>query len=185
MMKANLLFLKKSLFPKLNSLTGFTLAELMVASLVLVTILVGLLASYVTCFDFNETSRNLTTALNAAQLKLDEMRDHSFSLICTDFNNTTFTVDDMPAGESRGTIYVFIDALPTGLNPDCSSFGSNCPCSDYDILRVVISVCWRQKSGRVIGEDKDLDGVLDIGEDKNGNSIIDSPAQVVSYLTAD
>lgn len=166
---------------RLSNENGFTLSEIMVAALVLVTILVGLLASYVTCLDFNETTRNTTLALNAAQQKLEEMKDYSFSLLCTDYNSTTFTLDVMPTGESQGRVYVFVDSSPTGLN-SCSG-AYDCTC-DYDTLRVVISVCWRQKSGRVMGEDKDLDGVLDTGEDKNNNSVIDSPAMLTSYLTA-
>lgn len=166
---------------KIKNKSGFTLAELMVASLVLVTILVGLLASFVTCLDLNETSRNLTTALDAAQQKLAEIKDYSFSLACSDYSDANkykfFTLTDMPAGESKGVVYPYVDS---GLN-SCTVY--NCSC-DYDVLRVVISVCWRQKSGRVIGEDKDLDGVLDIGEDKNGNNQIDSPAQIVTFLTA-
>ncbi len=169
---------------KIKCKTGFTLAELMVASLVLVTILVGLLASFVTCLDLNETSRNLTTALDAAQQKLAEIREHSFGDACSYYNGRSVDddgnpddVDDMPPGESRRIVYVYVDP---GVN-SCSTY--NCTC-DYDVLRIVISVCWRQKSGRIIGEDKDLDGVLDLGEDKNGNNQIDSPAQIVTFLTA-
>ncbi|MEW6009170.1 MAG: hypothetical protein AB1629_06020 [Candidatus Omnitrophota bacterium] len=169
---------------KLSNNYGFTLAELMVASLVLVTILVGLLASFVTCLDLNETSRNLTTALDAAQQKVAEIREHSFSDVCayyngrsTDSDGNPDDLDDMPAGESRRIVYVYVDS---GLN-SCTTY--NCTC-DYKILRIIISVCFRQKSGRVIGEDKNLNGVLDAGEDKNANNQIDSPAQIVTFLTA-
>ncbi|MBU2541035.1 MAG: hypothetical protein KJ593_03940 [Candidatus Omnitrophica bacterium] len=164
---------------KLDSCSGFTLAELMIAALVLVTVLVGLLASYVACLDLNETNSNMTLALNAAQEKLAEIRDYSFSNICTDFNNTTFNLDGiMPTGESMAMIYTYVDS---DFN-SCSTY--NCSC-DYDVIRVVISVCWRQKSGRVIGEDKDLDGIIDTDEDVNNNGQIDSPAQIVTFLTAE
>lgn len=186
MMKSKVLFLKKSSLYKLNSLTGFTLAELMVAALILITILVGLLASYVTCFDLNETSKNFTLAMDAINQKMAEVSDYSFSNICSNFgiSNSTFTLSDsdfqlMPAGDSRGNIYVY----PYTTSSISSACASGCTC-DYTMLRVVISVCWRQKSGRVIGEDKDLDGVLDSGEDTNGNNQIDSPAQLVTFLTA-
>jgi len=168
---------------KMRSLTGFTLSELMIAALVLVTILVGLLASYVTCFDLNETNRNTTSALNAAQEKMAEIRNWNFDTVCSDFNtdpDNKFTVFGMPAGESMGVVYAYVD---TEYNT-CPG-GFNCTCN-YDILRVVISVCWRQKGGRVIGEDTNLDGVLDVGagEDTNGNGQIDSPVQLISFVTS-
>lgn len=174
---------KKLSIIKLKSQQGFTLAELMVAALILVTILVGLLASYVTCFDLNETSKNTTLAVDAAQQKMAQVSDYSFANACSNFNNTNFTLADsdlalMPAGESRGKIYVY---AYTGSSTSNSC--ADCTC-DYDMLRVVVSVCWRQKSGRVIGEDKDLDGILDAGEDTNGNGKIDSPVQLVAFLTA-
>ena len=167
----------------LRSKTGFTLAELMVAALILITILVGLLASYVTCFDLNETSKNVTLAMDAINQKMAEVSDYSFSNICSQFNNGNFTLADadialMPAGDSWGKIYVY-PYTGSAITSSCA----DCTC-DYDMLRVVISVCWRQKSGRVIGEDKDLDGVLDAGEDTNANGQIDSPAQLVTFFTA-
>ena len=166
---------------------GFTLAELMIAALILVVILVGLLATFVTCFELNETNRNKALALYAAQEEMAKIRNYDFDNACDDFainatpsgTNSTFTVTDMPAGESSGVIYAYVD---TEYNT-CPG-GFDCTC-DYDILRVVISVCWRQKSGRVIGEDTDLDGVLDTGEDANINGQIDSPVQLVTLLTAE
>jgi hypothetical protein len=34
----------------------------------------------------------------------------------------------------------------------------------------------------VYGEDKDLDGVLDAGEDLNGNGKLDAPVQIVDRI---
>jgi prepilin-type N-terminal cleavage/methylation domain-containing protein len=165
---------------------GFTLAEIMIASLVLVIILVGLLASYVACFDLNETSKNVTLAMNAAQAKMAEITDYSFANACSDYNATTFTVSDMP--DSRGVIYIYPYSSYT-TNSSCN----NCTSCDYKMLRVVISVSWRQKSGRIIGEDNGgvpyiaanaLNGALNTGEDTNSNGKIDSPVQLVAFLTA-
>jgi hypothetical protein len=52
-----------------------------------------------------------------------------------------------------------------------------------DLLEITISVCWRQ-GGRVMGEDTDLDGNLDAGEDKSSplNGIIDSPVELVTRV---
>ncbi len=169
--------LRKSI--KLNSQTAFTLPELMIAALVLVTVLVGLLAAYVACFELNETNSNITLALNAAQEKMAEIRDYSFSNVCNDFHNSNFNLDGiMPTGESMAKVYTYVD---DDFN-SCSHYTCSC---DYDVIRVVISVCWRQKSGRIIGEDKDLDGILDTDEDLNNNGQIDSSVQLVTFLTAE
>ncbi len=49
------------------------------------------------------------------------------------------------------------------------------------LAQITVSYCWRQKNGLFVGEDVDLDGNLDPGEDTNGNGIIDSPVQLVTY----
>ncbi|MBI5554451.1 MAG: prepilin-type N-terminal cleavage/methylation domain-containing protein [Elusimicrobia bacterium] len=54
----------------------------------------------------------------------------------------------------------------------------------YDrLLEVVITVCWRAKDGRIIGEDTNLNGVLDAGEDMNANSELDSPVKFRGFIT--
>jgi len=50
-----------------------------------------------------------------------------------------------------------------------------------ELLEVTVSVCWQQVL-RVIGEDKNLNGVLDAGEDTNGNGKIDSSVQLVTRI---
>jgi len=143
---------------------GFTLIEVMIAAAILAIVLCGLLVTYIRCFELISTSRNLTFAVNAAQRKIEEMRDYTFSQIYTDYNNQNFTVDEIGAGNSRGVIYV-----------------DN---SDPVLLKVTISVCWRQQGSRIIGEDLNLNGILDPGEDLNGNNMIDSPAQLVTLIAA-
>ena len=53
---------------------------------------------------------------------------------------------------------------------------------DLRTLLVTVSFSWKESNGRVIGEDKNINGDLDAGEDLNGNFIIDSPVQIVSYI---
>ena len=143
---------------------GFTLVEVMLAAAFLIIVLSGMLATYISCFELITTVRNLTFAVNSAQGKIEEIRDYSFSSTFDDYNNTTFTVDEIPAGNSRGVVYL-----------------DN---SDPDLLVLTVSVCWRQRANRIIGEDLNLNGTLDAGEDTNGNNIIDSPAQLVTLVTA-
>lgn len=142
---------------------GFTLIEVMIAAAILAIVICGILATYISCFELISTSRNFTFAVNAAQRKIEEIRDYNFSQIYPDYNNQSFTVGEMSAGDSLGIVYVD-DASP-------------------DLLEVTISVCWRQRQNRIIGEDLNLDGVLGPGEDANGNNMIDSPVQLVTLIT--
>lgn len=142
------------------SLAGFTLLEIMIATAVLVIALTAILASYIACFELIAISKNLSLAMNACQAKIEEIRDFAFTQIPTFYNNYTFEVAQMPAGSSKGV--VLVDS------------------SDPDLLQVTVTVCWRQPNGRVIGEDKNLNGILDASE---GSGTIDSPAQLVTLIT--
>ena len=129
----------------------------------MVTAVVGIYAGYVSCFELAETSKNLTRFVNAAQRKMEEIKSSSFGSISS--YNGSFIPDYLPdyvSGDSRG--FVNVDSTNASL------------------LEVTVSVCWRQRSGRVVGEDRDLDGVIDSGEDVAGDGIIDSPAQLVTKI---
>ena len=54
--------------------------------------------------------------------------------------------------------------------------------SNPDLLHVSVVFCWKQPNGRVLGEDKDLDGQLDVGEDMNSNGRLDSIVQIETYI---
>jgi len=55
--------------------------------------------------------------------------------------------------------------------------------SGYErLFKIKITCSWQEREGRVIGEDKNLNGQLDTGEDTNGNGELDSPLQIVSYI---
>lgn len=150
------------MFQKEKSHKGLTLIEVALGAVILVMVLVSIISVYITCLELVTTSRNMTFAVNAAQAKMEEIRDHNFYKIYADYNNQTFTITEMPAGTSKGVIYV------DKSNPD--------------LLKITISVCWRDRR-RTIGEDLNFNGVLNTGEDRNGNGIIDSTVQVVSLIT--
>lgn len=135
-----------------RSLKGFTLIEVLVAVGILVIILAGLLLSYTSCFILNETTRNLTFAMNAAQNVLEEIREHTFSRIYRDYNRRTFEVPQIPPGNSRGLVEV------DNSNPD--------------LLRITITVCWRQSGGRIIGGDRNL------------NPLSSSPVRLVTLMAS-
>ena len=137
--------------------SGFTLMELMIAVVILMVALTGLIATYVSCFDLNETARNLNYAMIAAQEKIEEIRNANFNDIMG-YNNATFQISDfypvgtspIASGDSKGLVTV------VQVNPN--------------LLKVTIKVCWKQRGGRVIGGDSNLN--------PNDNS----PAQLVTLI---
>lgn len=139
---------------------GFTLAELMVATLILAVVLVGLLASYVACLELTDLAKNTSTAINIAQSKLEEIKNVSYAQIKNDYDRVAFNITGLVG---KGVSYV------DDTNPE--------------LLQVTVVVCWKQQNGRIIGEDTNLNGQLDAGEDKPPvNNILDSVGQVVTYI---
>ncbi len=145
---------KRSTFSK-----GFSLAEILIAIIILIVAISSILMTYIACFVLIDTVKNVNIATTAAQGLIEEMRSTPFTQIYDNYNGLVFTLNDIP--QSRGIIYV------DDTNPE--------------LLQVTVSVCWKHRN-RVIGEDRDLDGVLDSGEDANSNGIIDSPVQLKTRI---
>lgn len=155
--------------------SGFTLIELMIGAAIMIIALVGLLATYTGSFRLNETAGNLTIAINIGQEKLEEIRNHSFDSIVTDYSS----------GGSPGGTFNPSPLDGSGII-DIIDDGSDDPehVTSSDLLQITITISWRQKANRVIGEDADLNGTWDLAsEDANGNGQFDSPAQVVTLIS--
>lgn len=144
---------------RFRSKKGVTLVEMLLAAAILAYTVCGMLALYAGCFDLISTSKNTSIAINAAQGLMEEIRNAPFPQIIDDYDNINFTVNTMPS--NRGVVYV--------------------DDTDPELLRITISVCWNQRN-RIIGEDRNLNGVLEAGEDANSNSVIDSPVQLVTLV---
>jgi prepilin-type N-terminal cleavage/methylation domain-containing protein len=68
---------------------GFTLLELMVAVAILLLVIIGLLATFVSCMLLNQANNNLVIATNDAQYVLEQIRGEAYSEIkgyMRDFN---------------------------------------------------------------------------------------------------
>jgi len=146
-------------FFRKNRARGFTLVEVLISAAILAFTICAILATYISCFVLIATSKNINIATNAAFGLIEEMRATPFTQIIDDYNGLKFTLNDIP--ESMGIVYVD-DANP-------------------ELLEVTVSVCWQQGL-RVIGEDANLNGILDYGEDVNNNNIIDSTVQLVTRI---
>ena len=136
--------------------------ELMIAVGVLIVALVGLLGVFAHMISLNENSGKLTLAVAACQAKLEEMRNSDFSNLYTTYNGTNFNPPGFSSGEAKGAISI------NNSNPN--------------LLQVFVSVSWRTRANRVVGEDKNLNGVLNTGEDSNANGRLDSPGQIATLM---
>lgn len=146
---------------KIRDKKGFSLVEVILATAILAFALVGILGTYVTCLVLITTSQNVNSATNAAQGIIEEIRSTPFPQIIDSYNGLVFTVNDING--SVGVVYVD-DTI------------------DPEFLDITVSVCWRQ-GNRVIGEDSNLNGTLDPGEDTMVvNGIIDSTVELKTQV---
>ncbi len=142
-----------------RSQMGLTLPELLLASVIMILAFAGILISYLRCLELSEISRNSSIAIQAVESRMERIRNTAFAQIKPTYHNVIFSV---PAINGMGVSYV------DDSNPQ--------------LLKVTVTYCWRQSNGRIVGEDTNLNGVLNNGEDRNGNGILDSLAQAVTYI---
>jgi len=155
----------RSSFKKGKDINAFSFIELMFSSVILLIILTGLMYTYIACFELNEFSRNLTLANNALQAELESIRETPFDSL-TGLDGNIFSLNGFAVDEAIGVVDVYDYAY-----------------SDLKGIRLV--ACWRQKANRVIGEDINLDGVLQPEEDVagDGDGILDSPAEIITLIS--
>jgi prepilin-type N-terminal cleavage/methylation domain-containing protein len=142
---------------RLNNLKnnqGFSLPEVLVSTMLLAVILTSVMVVLVRTMELNEIAANMAEATVAAKNKVTAMENTSFSQVYSTYNNISFAISGL---NGRGITYV------DNSNPE--------------LLTINTVVCWKQSNGRLFGEDADLDGVLDAGEDANGNGKIDSTVE--------
>ena len=136
---------------------GLTLVELLIAAVILIVAFTGVLLTYIKCVELSELSKNASIALSAAKNRLENIKNTPFNQIFANYNNVSFN--------------------PVGLTGKGVSYVDN---SNPDLLKVTISVSWRQSNGRIIGEDKNLNGTREAGE--GADAQLDSPVEIVSNI---
>jgi type II secretory pathway pseudopilin PulG len=158
-----------------------TLVEVLVASAIFAFCLSGLLLTYMNMFILTDISRDTTIANNVLQAKLEAARTVDFGTIsswCNSNNgfavvNNDFLFGGNPIVIGKGNITSSSVADPF----------TNITYPDLLKVRVVISFKSRT---RVIGEDQNLNGILDTGEDDsrypNGAGQLDSPIEGVILI---
>ena len=147
-----------------QSKQGFTLAEVLVSTGILTVIIIGLIKILIYCSLLADMSANITITMREAQNKLEEIQNSDYSSITTNYasGGTPGNTFNLSQGTGKGVIYM--DA------------------SNPDLLKIEIDVSWKNKDGRVIGEDSNLNGVINTGEDLNSNGQLDSMAKIITLL---
>ncbi len=144
---------------KKKNIDGLTLVELTFAAVLMILTFVGVLSTYIQCSNLTEISRESSTAMLAAKSRMEEIRNSTFAGL--DGFHNTFVLD---SGGIDGSVVSYVDLTSTRVK------------------QITISVSYVMKNGRIIGEDTNLDGDLDAGEDQNANGRIDSPIQLITSV---
>ncbi|HOY09200.1 MAG TPA: hypothetical protein PLB05_03890 [Candidatus Omnitrophota bacterium] len=155
---------RKSGRARLHDNRGISLLEILICAGILVIILTGMFRLFIYSAELNDMSRNVTVVMSEVQGRMEAIRNHNFNLITTDYIFGGTPGDTFNLSQVTGIGVITMDASNTKL------------------LKIRIVACWRNQNGRVIGEDKNLNGTLDAGEDLDGNGLIDSPAVIESYV---
>jgi len=148
--------------PKFKLARGFTLVEILVTAAILAFSLCGLLASYTNMFLLADLVQGFTLTTNTIQAKMEEIKKTNFDSLLS-LNKATFDLGGFASSDGKGVIEVTNTAYS-------------------DLRRVRIIACFRIH-GRIIGEDKNLDGNLSQGEDTLiSNGRLDSPLELITLI---
>ncbi len=144
-----------------RNINGFTLVEVLLAVSILAFCLCGILITYMNMFVLSDLTRNFTKVSNGLQLKLEEIKRTSFAGLSA-LNGTRFELNGFASSDAEGAVEV-----------------SDTAYSDLRRVRVIVSF---RSHNRIIGEDTNLNGILNAQEDSNGNGRLDSPLELVSLI---
>ena len=130
-----------------------------------------------------DLSRDLTVASNAAQAKMEEIKKTTF----TSLDASLCDVCNCPASGFRNgcvfNVMGFSNSDAKGRIEITDLILRNPATETLKEVRVVISF---KSRGRVIGEDQNLNGKWDAGEDKIGTGYaagrLDSPVELISLI---
>ena len=162
------------------SLTGFTLVEVLIASVILLIGIVAMLGAYIGDVTLNEHARNLTWALNDAHRVMERLRQQNTGSGCTTPSATAptgFASWDAWLNDASATGGGGKSVQPTPTTNELITVTS----SGTDPLTLTVAVCWRHRN-RTLGECA-WNGTQLSPSDKNGNGVIESPAMLSTLMS--
>jgi len=149
--------------------SGFTLIEVLITSAIMVVALVSTLGLFGYLLSAAGGDRSFTIAEYEAERQMETILAIPYSDAKTTYTNN---------GALKVPPFTF-DI--TGLSGKGVVYANELPGTAGGLMRVKVVVCYRDKD-RVIGEDTNFNGILDGGEDANGNGELDSPCQIETVL---
>jgi len=139
---------------------AFTLLELALAIAIFVIAACGILSLFISSATIAESAGNVTRAINVAREELENnVKQANFATL----TNYSLLPPNIP---NEMSLACYVQNHPT-LN---------------DIRQVTIVVSHRGKSQHVIGEDENLNGLLDGGEDTNGDGRLSSLCEISTFI---
>ncbi len=115
---------------------GFTLAELLLAVMILGVTLTQVLVIFMNCASSNESSRNLSVAMSHASFVFEDIRNTTFVNVGINIANGTWTYANAAAVTGAGLTAMKNETITTvssGTNP----------------LTLTVTVNWEDHGGRV------------------------------------
>lgn len=148
--------------------SGFTLIELMLTTVIVAGVVIGLFSIFSTSITLTDMAGTMTQMSNAIRYKMDALYDiNDFASVDTldgqTFDLTGFGFESIAVSEAKGVYEV--NTINTNLK------------------RVTISISYAIRDGRVVGEDLNLNGILDDGEDLNSDARLSSPVEATTIIS--
>lgn len=144
-----------------HAFSGFSLLELVIAASIFAVAVCGVASLFVSLTALAKSAGNITRMTNLAREELE---------------NNVYTADF----ETLNSYHLLPPAVPAGTSLACYIQDHG---SINNLKQAIIVVCYRQKSNMVMGEDKNLNGILDAGEDSNGDGRLSSLCEFAAFVT--
>ena len=139
---------------------GFTLLELVIAVAIFILAICGIISLFVSLSGLAESAGNITRMINVARGEFE-----------TNIRNANF--------DSLATYSLLPPAIPNNMSLIC--YIQNHPTVN-DVKQVLLVVSYRHRGNYVFGEDKNINGVLDGGEDTDGNGRLSSICEIATFI---
>lgn len=143
-----------------NSLKGLTLFELAISIAIFVIAACGILSLFISLSTLTESAGNVSIMSNLARGEMEG------SVMVADFETLNSYALLPPAVPANTSLTCYVQDHPTINN----------------VKQALVVVSYRQKSSRVIGEDRNLNGILDAGEDTNGDGRLSSLCELATFV---
>lgn len=153
---------------------SLTLVEIMISVFILVVGVGIIFTVYPSLFEGVEVTFQTMRAWGECRKEIETLKSKTFSTdLWPQADSAPHSFLDVP-NIMRGVYYLDKISCPTSSSYCVGGFLT-------DVLRVTVVVSVVAKN-RVIGEDKNLSGTLEPGEDVNGNVLLDSPVSLSTIV---